>query len=238
MYRRCQYILYCTNLGWIVDWYDFVELAGMGWFESVGLWSTWIEPEYFWFHFIIKLVWFQFAGFSRPNFSTSELFLHSAFLKMLNPLRFSTRFSLSLLIVTCHGETLMNKSNMPQLLSLVLVICGCGIPVVLNGFIPIFHPPSTQNQHSFCYHFSNYQGGFPITVSMSINGSTCLVRFRDDIIYQPRTTYCELFRPYICHRQQEMFHNSAVGVCWLICCQYGYFLSVISTKRSGQLWHW
>ena len=68
-------------------------------------------------------------------------------LKLLLCVRFFTRFPLSLLILPCHGETLMTESNMLQLLSMVLVTCGCGLPMALYGLIPIFsfvfHPKST-----------------------------------------------------------------------------------------------
>ena len=73
-----------------------------------------------------------------PNFSTSKLFSRSEFLKTLLPLRFHTSFSLSIFIVPYHGESLMTKLKMLQLLSLVLVICWCWILMVLGGFITMF----------------------------------------------------------------------------------------------------
>ena len=53
----------------------------------------------------------------------------------------------SLFIVTYHSKKLMTESEMSQFLILFLVICGHGLPMVLDGFIPIFssafHPKST-----------------------------------------------------------------------------------------------
>ena len=36
-----------------------------------------------------------------------------------------------------HGHTLQTESKMLQLISLILVICGCGLLMVLDWFIPI-----------------------------------------------------------------------------------------------------
>ena len=74
-------------------------------------------------------------------------------------------------------------------------------------------------------------------MSPFINVSNYLVSMHDNLVTQPHTTYREIFWPYSCWQQQEMFHTSAVGFCLLICRLDGYFLSGISPKRSGQ-WFW
>ena len=95
---------------------------------------------------------------SAPNFFYFKLFSRSEFSKML----FSTRFSTSLFAVSCHGDplltrsdTLLNKLRMYHLPCLVLVICGCGIPMVLYWFIPIsssvLHPKSALIPLSLFY---------------------------------------------------------------------------------------
>ena len=47
----------------------------------------------------------------------------------------------------CHGENLLTKGNMLQLISLVLVTCGCGLLMAVDGFIAnlssMFRPKST-----------------------------------------------------------------------------------------------
>ena len=116
----------------------FVELSVIGWIELVWFGSMWIKSEYFWFRSRIDSVLFQFTVCLCPTFLTSKLFLCSAFLIVLLPLIFSTRFSLSFFIVPCHVTPLLTESKMLQFLSMVLVICGCGILMALDGFIPIF----------------------------------------------------------------------------------------------------
>ena len=89
----------------------------------------------------------------------------------------------------------MIKPKMLQLLSLVLVNCGNGLPMVLNGFILIFiRIPPEINTH-FVTASMTTKGGVLITVSLSTNGSFFLVSFIDEIVAQLRTTSCELFPP-------------------------------------------
>ena len=135
-----------------------------------------------------------------------------------------------------------------HLLSLVLLICGSGIPMVFDVSIPIFFISFWPkiNTH-FVTNFMTPRGEVPITVSPSINGSACLDRFRNDIVAQPHTNYRDLFWPNSYHWQQEMFHLSAVGVCWLIRRRDGYLLSVffVQTECSmmvlvdcrGKIWN-
>ena len=174
-----------------------------------------------------------------PNFSTSELFLRSAFLKILLPLRFFAKFLLSLFILPCHINPLMNRLKMLNFLNIVpgyLWACvSDGSRCVHSNFV-ICVPPES-NTH-FVTTFPTPEGGFLITVSPSINGSSWLVSFRNDHVTQPHTNYHKLFWPYSCRRQLEIFHTSAVGVCRLILHRCGYLLRGISTKRSGQLWYW
>ena len=82
-------------------------------------------------------MWFQFTDFLRQIFQLWNYCRAQLFCFLLLSLRFSTRFSLSLFIVTCHGEPLLTELKMLQLISLVLVICGCGLLMVLDGFISI-----------------------------------------------------------------------------------------------------
>ena len=75
----------------------------------------------------------------------------------------------------------------------------------------VIHVPPKINTRSVT-NFPTPDGGVPITVSPSINGSDSLVRFRDDIVPQLRTTYRKISQPYSYRRQREMFHPSVVGV--------------------------
>ena len=93
--------------------------------------------------------------FFCPTCLTLKLFFALRFfLEILLSLRFPTKFSVSFFIVPCHGKTLltrsdilMTKSKISQLIRLVLVTCGHGLPMDLNGFIAIlsstFRPKST-----------------------------------------------------------------------------------------------
>ena len=75
---------------------------------------------------------------SAPNFFNFKIIFALSVLDNFVASKVSTRFSFSLFFVKCRIKTLLNESKMFQFLSLLLVICGCGIPMVLNGFIPIF----------------------------------------------------------------------------------------------------
>ena len=82
------------------------------------------------------------------------------------------------------------------------------------------------------------KGELPITMYQSIDESTHLVSMQDNLITQPRTTYCELFQPYSYLQQQDMFHHSTLIFWQLIYRLYGYLPSSISTKPSGgELWN-
>ena len=91
------------SIAWILNesWIDpmFFKLAGMGWFELVWLGSTWIESEYFWFQFRIKLVWFQFTEFLLPTFQLWNDFRAQHFWNFFClwgfPLNFHFHFSFS-----------------------------------------------------------------------------------------------------------------------------------------------
>ena len=96
----------------------------------------------FLFQFRIESLWFKFTEFSRPTFSTSKLFLRSAFLKILLPLRFSTRFSLSILIVPYHRDILLARSDVlltESKMSQLFALLESGIVVTVGpcGFIPV-----------------------------------------------------------------------------------------------------
>ena len=93
------------------------------------------------------------------------------------------------------------------------------------------------NTH-FVTTFPAPKGEVPIIVSPPINDNARLVSFRDDIVAQSHSTYFDIFQPYGCRRQREMFHPSAVGVCQLICNWHGYIFCGISPKRSGQWRYW
>ena len=54
--------------------------------------------------------------------------------------------------------------------------------------------------------FTTTEGEVLITVYPSINGSACLVSMRNKLVAQPRTIYHEIFWPYSCRRQWEIFH--------------------------------
>ena len=104
---------------------------GMGLFTLVWFGSTWIESE---------SSWFQITEFLRPTFSTSKLFLCSAFSKTIPP-----RFSISQLAAPLHGDILwarydlsMIEMKMSKIPCILLVIYGRGLPLVLDGFSPIF----------------------------------------------------------------------------------------------------
>ena len=106
------------------------------------------------------------------------------------------------------------------------------------GSFQFFHSvPPKINTHSITT-FLTPKVKVPIFVSPYINVSAWFVSFWNDTVAQPGTTYCELFWTYRYLQQPEMFHPSAVGICRLIPCRYGYFLNGISTKRSGQWWYW
>ena len=211
-----------------------VKSAGMGWLESVGFGSTWIDLEYFWFQFRIKSVWYQFTGFLRPNFQLENYFALIIIENVL-PLRFSTMFSISLFIVPYHGNPLMTDLKMSQFLILVPVICGRGFLMVLYGFIlilsSVFCPKPTLisipllrlpdgNSQSTCPRLSMELLSW-LTSSMILSSNHALPIERS-------------FEPIVVSNQWEMFHPSAVGVCWLIRCQYGYLLRGIYPRRSGK----
>ena len=161
MYQLCQYLVYCTNNAWIMDWSNVFRIIWNG-FIQIGV--IWINVNWviiILFQFRAKSAWFQLTKCSRPKFSILKLSLRSEFLKTVLYIRFSTRFKVSFFIGPCHEETLLTESNMSQLLILVLVTCGRGISMAVYGFIAIFHPCSAWNQHSFSYHFFSSQSGSP-----------------------------------------------------------------------------
>ena len=71
------------------------------------------------------------------------------------------------------------------------------------------------NTH-FVIIFPTPKGEFPITFSLYINESTWLVLMHDELVDQPRITYCNIFRPYSYFRQLDTFNPIAVGVFQLI----------------------
>ena len=117
-------------------------------------------------------------------------------------------------------------------------MCACAYDVSqwVHSNLVIRVPPEI-NTH-FVTTFPTTKGEVPITMYPSINQIACLVIMYDEIVDQPHTTYHEIFRPYSYRQQREMFHPSAVSVCWLICFQDRYLLSVIYYKRSRQWWRW
>ena len=129
----------------------FVELDGMVWFDSMWFGSTWIESEFFDSSLILSWCYYNLQSYFHAHH----------FLEILLSPRFSTSFLLSLFIVLCLWETFITKTKMLQLISMVQLIFGCGLPMVLDGFVPFFNLRSTLNQHSFCYHFSDSQQGSP-----------------------------------------------------------------------------
>ena len=108
----------------------FVELDGMGWSELVWFGSTWIESVSF---------WFQFTELLRPTFSTSKLFSCFSIFKNLLPLR----FSLSLLIVTCHVKPLQERyddlmTELKMLKLLAPIESGTMVTMGPCGFISVW----------------------------------------------------------------------------------------------------
>ena len=128
-----------------------------------------------------------------PNFSTSKLFPCSVFLVFL-PLRFLSRFSLSLFIVPCHSKTLMTQSKMSDFLSLVLIVHWHVLTIVIDGLIQIFlsafHPKETLILSPL---LRLPKGKSLITVSPYINESASLVRCRNEIFTQLCTTFHDIF---------------------------------------------
>ena len=45
MYRRCKYIFYCVNIGWIMDWSDFCRIVwnGLIWIGVIRFNMNWFE---------------------------------------------------------------------------------------------------------------------------------------------------------------------------------------------------
>ena len=144
-----------------------------------------------------------------PNFSTPKLSSRSAVLKIL-PLRFSTWFSISPLIVSYHAYPLLPGPD-----NLWPWPTDGSIWVHRNSVICV--PPEINTY--FFTTFSTPKVEVPITVSPYINGGAWLVSVNGSVI-QTRSTYCEIFRPYSYIRQQDMFHPSAVCVYYFIRCQF------------------
>ena len=124
----------------------FVESAGMVWFELVWLGSMLIKsgffiPIYNWVSVIPIYI------ISGPKFSNIEIIFALSTFKMFLSLRFSTWFPVSFFVVPFYVNTLLTNSNMLQLLSLVLINHGHGLPMALDGLIEIlsykFRPKST-----------------------------------------------------------------------------------------------
>ena len=146
-------------------------------------------------------------------------------------------FSLSLCIVQCYNKPLLTKSKMLQLIIPVLVICGWGLLVVINGFIPIlsptFRPKSALillplfwlpkgKSRSPCPHLSmEALAWLASAMIFSTNPALPIVIYFEPIVVVDNERFYILVR--------------LVSVDWYIC-QDGYLLSVISPKRSGQVW--
>ena len=115
-----------------------------------------------------------------PNFSTSKLFSHSAFLKLFLPLRFSIRFSLSLLIVPCHGKSVGDircPSEQVEYVTVIwpIVLWVCGHngslwvhPIVVINIIPGYGNinTTTQNTNGEVVLVTVYWSGSLIEVNM------------------------------------------------------------------------
>ena len=142
----------------------FVESYGSLLFEFVWFGSTWIESEY---------LWFQIIDFLRRTFSTSKLFLRSAFLTMLLPLRFFTvTFHCDMPCISPVGEILSPDEqwkDVAVVCSVILWDCGHkgSVWVHLSAIINI--PPVSGNISTTT---QNPEGEvIPITVSHYV----CLV---------------------------------------------------------------
>ena len=111
MYRQWQYLFYCTNIVWIMDWSDVCQI---GWNDLVRVGVIQINVNRVRIFFIPIYNWVGVIPIYRmfaPNFSTLKLFVRSSFLKIVLSLRFHTRFPVPLSIVPCHIETLMIRSD-------------------------------------------------------------------------------------------------------------------------------
>ena len=85
MHWKWQLFFYYTNIGWNIDWSNIHWIGWNEWFDLVWFGSTWIQLEF---------LLIQITEFMRPTFSTSRLFLCSAFSKILLHPRFFFSFLL------------------------------------------------------------------------------------------------------------------------------------------------
>ena len=234
----------------------FVELSGMSWFKWTWFGLVWIDLECL----LFQITEFCAQLFQLQNYFRSQHFRKSCYLQGFS-LSLFTGTCHDMLMLEKSSVPPLKRPNLPMFLGRVLsplfwtsllflliplplsilVICGIMLLMVLNGFIGIlffvFRLKSILVS-SQLFWLPKEKYGSTINESPSINGSARLVSMHGELVAQQYTNYWEIFWPYIHFWQQDMFHPSAVGVCWFIRCWYWYLLIDISPKWSGQWWFW
>ena len=84
---------------------------------------------------------------------------------------------------------------------------------------------------NFVTTFLNLGGKSPVTVYQSINVSARLVRFWDELVSQPHTTYRKIFQIFNKRLQWVMFYTSFDDDCRFIHTQAGYLFISIYLKQ-------
>ena len=136
-----------------------------------------------------------------PNFSTSQLFSRSAFLILFLPPRFSlSPFFCAMPLQSPVGEIRIPYDRVKYVTD---PLPGTGNMWAWNSdgsrwvysifFIRV--PPKINT--NFFTNFTTNKGEVLITMYPSINGRNHLVSMHNDIVYQTRTTYRNIFDPIV-----------------------------------------
>ena len=197
MYRRLQYLFYCTNIVWIMDWSHVCQISGNGliWFSviwiNVNRVGIFLIPNYR--NFVLNFFNFEiiFALIIFEKYVATKVFTFFFFCAM--PRRSPAgKFWNPDYWVEDVEATLTGTGNMwAWYFCVSWWVCS-------KFFIRV----SLEINTHFVTTFPTPKGELLITVSLSINVSASLVRMHNNIFSQLFTTYNNIFRPYSYLQQQ------------------------------------